>query len=379
MGATYEVRVRSADGQTGLGIVANFADPIDAGGAALEYTLNAGQVGVLRLTVPAWVDPALFPLDARIGVWRSVGGRPPQLDGQAMFLVRSWRYTETATTITAYHATSLLKRRIIAYAAGSAQASKSSGFAGDIIKAYASENLGSGIVGASRDGSETQADLSTYLTIQANLADGAAVATADARQNLFTAIRDLCDASTQNGTYLTAEIVAPTEQTLELRTYAGQRGVDRRASTTQPVILSAATGSLENVVLEVDRSEEVTWVSAGGQGEQTARLIATQLDATRMAESVVNRCEQFGDYSNITDATQLQAKADALVRAGRPRITFTADIIETDGATRGVHYDFGDLLTAEARGQQYDVRLDVVQVSLREGKQHQVVQVRSVT
>lgn len=379
MATTYECRVRSADGQTGLAIIANFTDPVKDGGAALEYTLNAGQVGVLRLSVPAWMDVSLFPLDARIGVWRSINGRPPQLDGQAMFLVRAWRYTETETIITAYHATSLLERRIIAYPAGSSQSSKSTGFAGNIIKTYASENLGSGIVGASRDGAETQADISSYLSIQANLNDGASVATADARQNLFTAIRDLCDASTQNGTYLTAEIVAPTEQTLELRTYAGQRGVDRRASTTQPVMLSAATGSLEHVVVEVDRSAETTFSICGGQGEQTARLITTSGDSTRMAESVLNRIEQFGDYSNISNTAQLQSKADALVRAGRPRQSFSANVVETDAATRGIHYDFGDLVTAEARGIQFDVRLDVVHVALQAGQQRTSIQIRSTT
>jgi len=379
MTTTYEVRIADAFG-TPLAIVSNFVDNPAGGGSALGYTLNVGKVGALRLTMPATFDDSLFKLDGRIGVWRAINGRPPKLDGETIFFIRKWEYTTYTTTITAYSANHLRGRRIVDYFAGTAYSSKTTPTAaGNLIKTFVSENMLSGIVGADRQGVETQADISTYLTNQANLGDGATQAMQCAWRNLEDVIQELSDGSTQAGTYLVADIVAPTESTLQLRTYATVRGEDHRASSAQPVILSEDAGSLANCLLVVDRSEEITFAIAGGSGEKTQRLIRTSLDAARMAESPFNRVEQFGDYSNVSDATALQNLADAMVRAGRPRIEFSANVVETAGATRGIQYDLGDMVTAAFRGQQYDSRLDVVEVAVGGGGQFSRAKIRSLT
>lgn len=319
-------------------------------------------------------------LDGRIGIWRSINGRTPVLDGETVFFIRTWEYTDDATTITAYSANHLRTRRIIDYFAGSSYSSKTTpARAGDLIKTFASENMLAGIVGADRQGAETQADISAYLSNQANLADGELLAMQCAWRNLDDVIRELSDASTYAGTYMVSDIVAASEQLLQLRTYATVRGVDHRASSSQPVILSPESGSLANCRLVIDRSEEVTFAIAAGAGEQEQRLIATALDTARMGESPFNRMEQFGDYSNITDAGALQDVADAMVRAGRPRIEFTADVVETDGATRGIHYDLGDMVTAGFRKAQYDCRLDVIEVAVGGGAQISRAKIRSLT
>lgn len=372
------IEVRLADPYgVSLDTIVDFIDSGD--GAALEYNLHVGQVGVLTFAVPASFDASLFKKDGRCGVWRSFAGRRPVHDGNAIYLIREIEYAPDYTRVTAFHANSLLSRRIVAYAAGSSYASKSAAAADNLIKTIVSESFGSGISAANRDGSETQADVSTYLSIAANLGLGASIAKAFARRRVSDVIRELCDASTTAGTYLAAEIVAPTESTLELRTYTTQRGVDHRASSGQPVILSVERGNLENARLIVDWTEEVTFAIAGGQGEGTNRLIATASDATRMGESPFGRIEDFIDMSNVADATQLQDDADAAVRNGRARITFTGDLIDTAATTYLIHYGPGDLVTAEHRGQQYDVRLDVIHVSLSNGKLTQRVQLRSVT
>lgn len=374
---TYEVRIADPFGVP-LAVVRNFVDNPDGGGSALDYALSVGGVGVLSLTLPATFDASLLRLDGRIGVWRGVGGRAPALDGQAVFLIRRWDYTAETTTVTAYHATSLLQRRIVAYYAGTAYSAKAAAAADNQIKAFVRENLGASISAANRIGAETQADLSAYLAVQADLGDGASLAAQDAYANLYDLVRDLADTSTEDGTYLTAEIVAPTESTLELRTYTGLRGVDHRAGTGNPVILSPEAGSLANARFTIDRSQEATVVIAAGSGEGTARTTATAIDTLRMGDSPLNRIEVFGDYTNIADAGALAAKADALLRQGRPQIEFAADVVETDGATRGVHYDLGDLVTALFRGQLYDCRLDVIGVTVGGGQQTSRARVRYV-
>lgn len=372
---SYEVRVADPFG-VNLTTIANFTDD---GGAALEYVLNVGQVGVLTLTAPASVNPDVFKKDGRVSVWRTIAGRRPAMDGEAVFLIRKIEYTVNSTRVTAYHANSLLARRIVAYAAGTAYTSKSATAADNLIKTIVSENFGSGISAANRDGAETQADVSAYLSIAANLSTGASIAKAFTRRRVADVIRELCDASTTAGTYLAAEIVAPTEATLELRTYTGQRGIDHRATSGQPVILSVERGNLENPQLVLDWTDEVTFAIAGGQGEGTNRLIATASDSARMGESPFGRIEDFVDMSNVADATQLQDDADAAVRNGRRRIRFSGLLIDTPATTRGIHYDIGDIATAEFRGQQYDVRLDVIRVNISSGKVTQSVQLRSVT
>lgn len=373
---TIYVRLADAAG-THLTTITGFAD---AEGPGLEYALSVGNpTAPLILTVPGTFDASLFRLDGRIGVWRTIAGRPPVLDGQAIWLIRKWEYgpKNTYTRVTAYHANHLLSRRIIAYSAGTTYTSKSAAAADNQIKSFASQNLGSGIVSVDRDGVETQADISTYLAIQSNLSLGQSVAKGATRRQLDRVIQELCESSTTAGTYLTAEVIAPTEATLELRTYTRQRGVDHTTGSAQPVILSELRGNIENVVLTIDRTEEKTFIVAGGLGEEESRLITTALDTTRMAESPFNRIELFVEDTNINDTAQLQDIADAALRAAIPRYDVQADLVETPNTTRGLQFDLGDLLTVEHRGQQYDVRFDAVSVKVQGGKINQSIHLRN--
>src|SRR5262245_26563810 len=72
----------------------------------LDYVLNCapGNIGVLELTLPTSFDASLLLPDGRIGVWRSINGAPPYLDGGAIYLIEDFEYTATSTFIRAYHA-----------------------------------------------------------------------------------------------------------------------------------------------------------------------------------------------------------------------------------------------------------------------------------
>lgn len=374
---------------TAVRTTCRLADPLGshlieiANYAKLDYVLNCapGGVGVLELTLPATFDTSLLMRDGRIGVWNTFAGRPPTLDNGAIYLIETIEYTSDYTKVCAYHASTLLFRRIVAYYADTTYTDKAATFADDMIKTIWKENAGASIVAADRDGVETQADISTYVSTQANLSLGASVAKAFTRRNVGEVIKELCEASTTAGTYLTAEIFAPTESTLELRTYAVQRGVDRRVSSSQPVVLSESRGNLEKSTLIIDYHDEVTFAIAGGVGEKSSRLIATTMDTTRAGLSPFGRIERFFDMSNVADATQLQDDADYGVRSGRPVVLFTGNLIETPALTRGIHFDLGDQLTAEhpRTRQQFDVRLDMIHVSVDQGGHKTQCGLRSVT
>lgn len=342
----------------------------------LDYVLNCtpGGLGVLEVELPISYPLTLLRKDARLTVWRSLHGRPPALDNGAVYLLTKLRAFADRTVVQATHATSLLARRIVAYAADSAYTAKS-GAADDLIKAFWRENAGASIVAADRDGAETQADISAYVTTQADLTQGPTIAKMAARRNLLEVARELAEAAMTAGTYVTFEIYAPTESTLELRTYTTQRGVDRRAASGNPLILSEARENLAGSVVEYDYTTEATATIAGGSGERAARLIATALDATRMAASPFGRAERFLDYANVDDASQLQDEADAGLRAARPVVVMSGEVVETPGCVRGLDFDLGDLVTIEQpyTATQFDARIEVVRESItRTGRRQQI-------
>jgi ReqiPepy6 Gp37-like protein len=346
-------------------------DASGGGGAALSLVLNCapGGIGVLEAMLPLSFNPALLLEDGRIGVWRAINGRAPYLDNGAIFQIRYLDFGPESIFVRAFHASNLLDRRIIAYAAGSSYTTKAATFADDQIKAFMNENMLTGIVGADRDGVETYADVSAYLTKQANLSQGASVAKSAARRRLLDVCTDLANASTTAGVYLTFEVFAASETTLELRTYAQQRGVDRRFGNTAgvpPVVLSSLRGNLTDAHLIIDYTEAASFIVAGGQGEETERLIGTAFDATRAANSPFGRIERFRDAANVSTQAAVDDEADTQLRASRPRILFTGELVETPALTRGIDFDLGDIVTAEhpTSGQQYDVRLDMIKETI---------------
>lgn len=347
-----------------LAEIATYGTPSEGGSAALSLVLNCspGGVGVLEATLPLSFDPALLLEDGRIGVWRSINGRPPYLDNGAIFLIRYLDFGPQSIFVRAEHASSLLDRRIIAYPAGSTYTTKAAAPADDQIKAFMDQQMLAGIVGADRDGVETYADVSAYLTKQANLGQGASVAKSGARRRLLDVCTDLANASTTAGVYLTFEIYAASETTLELRTYATQRGVDRRAGTANPVILSSLRGNLTDAHLVIDHTESASFIVAGGQGEEDARVIGTAFDAVRASGSPFGRNERFRDAVNVSTQASVDDEADTQLRAARPRIIFTGELVETPALTRGIDFDLGDIVTAEhpTSGQQFDVRIDMI-------------------
>ena len=250
-----------------------------------------------------------------------------------------------------------------------------------MIKEFANQNLLAGIVGADRDGVETYADVSAYLTKQVDLSQGATVSKSGARRRLLDVTTDLAQASTTAGTYLTFEIYAAVENTLELRTYAIQRGVDRRFGTANPVILSSLRGNLTDAHLVIDYTNAASFIVAGGQGEQTERLIGTAFDSVRAGGAAFGRIERFRDAANVSAQAAVDDEADTQLRQARPTILFTGELVETPALTRGIDFDLGDIVTAEhpQSGQQFDVRLDMIRELISAGGRKLACGLRSVT
>lgn len=346
------------------------------------FNCTPGGIGVLELTLPTSFDTSRLRYDGRIGVWRSINGAPPYLDNNAIFLIQTISSRARETFVRAYHATQLMERRIISYPAGTAYTSKSAQ-ADNVIKAFWRENAGALVNTTDRDGVDTQADISAYVSTQADLSAGRSVNIAAARRNLLDACREAAEASNNflfDSIYVTFEIMAPTESTLELRTYTGARGVDHTASSGNPVVLSEARGNLANAELTVDYRDMATVAIGGGVGEGVNRLIDVEIRTPLLGWSPFARIERFVDQANSDDLNDLADATVAALRTWRGVTTFTAELRETPGLMRGVHFDLGDILTAEhpRTQQQVDVRLDVVRETIESGGRSVQVALRSV-
>lgn len=347
----------------------NLLAPLD-GFIDLDYARIVNGIGALTVNLPKQYDQYLFSsgdvrVDNRIDVLRRVGSGAYYLDTDAQWLVRRGVKKLTGngqrlTTIQAECANSLLKRRIVAYASGAAQADKT-GFADDLMKAIIRENFGS-------LATDTARSIATYLTTQADLGVGGSVSKAFSRRKVLQVLQELALMSFQAGTYLAFDVISTSPSTFEFRTYINQRGIDHRwPGGSNPVILGAEFGNLTNIERGYDHIDEVTYAYAGGQGTGASRAIGTSTDATRVGSSPLNRCEYFTDARASTTAAQLTDEADSALRNGNVRQVFSADFIDTPQVTYGLHVNFGDQVTAVFEGESIDCRVNKIRVSVRNG------------
>jgi hypothetical protein len=256
-----------------------------------------------------------------------------------------------------------LKRRIVAYAAGSSQAEKTDQ-ADDMMKAVVRESLGSS-AGADRDLT------SLGLTVAADLADGPTITKGFAYKNVFSVLRDIADAARQAGTPVYFDLApvfdSNTSIGYQFRTFTDQPGEDHSyTSGAKPVMFSKEWGNLTGPVLEMDYEDEINAVTVGGQGEGSDRATVTRTDAGRIAASVWNRREGFADARNESSTNGLNAKGDQVLAENRPRYRFSGTLIDSPQARYGIEWDFGSKVTISYRGLQFDG--PVLAVTLAGGK-----------
>lgn len=360
---------------------------LDAGNSpGLRYILSCGQIGALTVTLPPEFNSKLVK-DGRIHVMRSVNGGTAQREGGSCFLIRKWEYAGDWTTITAVHANDILRRRHSLYiwfigltGAGGGSASINNSIVGnapadDCIKAIWRRNFGASIDTTYRGWStvtsvndDTQADISAYVSVEADESAGPNVYKQLFFRNTLEAMQEIINFSVLEGTYLTAEIVAPTEETLQLRTYTDQRGVDRRFSAGSGLVFTEERGNIANSLLTVDALEEITFAQSIGAGpDEYYRYTGYALDTARMGQTIFGRIEGIFDAGSAPNDANLTSAAKSMVRGGRPVISASGELQETDQCIRGVHFNYGDYVTVEVQGIQYDMRLDVLDVSLNAG------------
>lgn len=357
MPSTYQIILKNSNG-TQLTTLQDFFD--------LTYARRVNDVGVLTIIVPASYSQYLA-IDGQIEIYRKVDNGPFTLDMDTRWFIRrpSRKLTlggQEYIQIYAEDANTLLKRRVVAYYAGSSQSTKT-GNADNLMKAIVRENMGS--TASDYSGSAAARQLSSSLfSIQADLSQGASVTKSFAYRDVLSVLQELANASIQAGSYLAFDVFSIAGGTFEFRTYSGQRGVDHRwPSGSNPVILDPQFGNLGDIDQTDDYSDARSFIYCGGQGEGTARIIQTATDATLAGLSPYGRFEAWQDARQSESSASVLAEAQAELWSRRAKKTFEGTILETPAVRYGVNYGFGDIVTARYRGQQYDCRVDAVQIT----------------
>lgn len=340
--------------------------------AGLSYAFKDVEPGVLELTLPASFDLNLLKIDGQVEIYRQYGFTGMHLEGDTAFFIRkigrpTFENGVKVRQITAYTALDLMKRRVIPYVAGSSYAEKVDIPWDDMLREIVYENYGPGAsyAGASY-GDDPARNLEPWLVVEPNLHYGVSFPTTHSFpwRIVLNSLQDIVDEVRSNGVYCTFDVVRTGPAEFEFRVFLGPRGVDHSADSAQPVIVSEERYNLAQPNLEDDWQEEKNFIYAAGQGQEESRVVRTAQDDARIGISPFNRQEFLQDARASSLAESVQAEADSALEANRPKKQFTGMITQTEGCIYGVHWGWGDIVTAEYEGQSFDCHVEAVTVSI---------------
>lgn len=331
-----------------------------------EWTRAINNIGRCTITLPGDFDRSLLKIDNQIQIQRAPSPTSILRLEDSYFIRRPIVTTnESGLTRIQVHGVSpieLLTRRIVAYAAGSAQANKTD-FADDMMKAIVRENLGA-LAGVDGFGDSRSFD-ATYFGVAPDFGLGPSLTKAFSRRNVLLILQDLAEAARTAGNEVFFAVVPATATTFEFRTFTGQPGLDRRfPDGTNPIVFSLDRGNFELPFLEDDFEFESNYVYGGGQGEGVGREIQEVRDLVRINTSIWNRREAFRDARHESTAAGVLDEAESSLAKGRPKRRFTAIVLSSEGSRYGLDWDFGDRITVEYLGEQFDGLIRIVRVNV---------------
>ena len=196
-------------------------------------------------------------------------------------------------------------------------------------------------------------------------AGGAAITKAFAYRNVLTVLQEICEvAQEKNNVWLGFDVVRTAPGAFEFRTYTGQRGQNHGRASGDPRLVGKQYGNLSEATFGTYHADERNCVLVAGQGEEAARVLVTRTNAARMGASKWNRREYFKDSRDEETTAGLEADGDAALDEFRPRQVLTGTIHDTPGMQYNIHYQFGDVLSAEAFGYRVDCHVGSVRVKV---------------
>lgn len=339
----------------------------------VSYVLSANQIGAWSLTLPDVLDPSLFATDNLVEIWYTPEDGPPSLETIG-FIRRKVRYDDVNGSgfveLSGPDAMYLLDSRIVAYAAGTAQASKTD-YADDMIKDIVRENLGGSAVAAR--------DLSAYLSVEADRGEGVSLSKGFSWRNVLLTAQEIAAASYEESGVPLYFFLQPVWDgnnfTMVFRTRVGQPGADRTYGSGAPVVFSRAFSNLLNPVFVEDYTDERNYIYGCGQGYRDDRDIQELGNTSRIQISPWNRREYSLNTSGYETSTGSLDRVRAELSRRAPKAQFTASLLSVPGTRYGIDWRWGDKVIAIYQETQIEAVAERVQVEMDESG-HVVVSTR---
>lgn len=320
--------------------------------AALSVARKQNAVGSATLTM---FDSSL-PIEPHsiLLIERSVNGAPPKLFGETIFFIEKINYNSEGISYTGYDANYLLNWRIVAANSGTPYADKELP-ADDYIKALAREAFGTLALDQRR---------TWPIIIEADKSLAPVIKQESARDKLINVYQTLTQASSEKGTPLFFDIIAGYDFhgniTLTLRTYVNQRGINRET-------LTLSHEHLFDLELEIDNSETPTVIYSGGKGRGTSREVQLVYSDDALSGKYAWREAWVAD-KDLSTTQALIDEGYSQLKAKQQKITLSAKLVSSPEMAFGQHFNFGDIVTANAYGYNIPCSIDEFEINVREGK-----------
>ena len=343
MGARYKIDLKDQSGS----LVAEFDAFTSLG---VSHRINSIDTCNFSISDE---DPRieLFELDGQIEVYRSFPefGVDWYLEFEGLhrtFTRQTFEDGNRYFTSFARGYNDLLNRRIVAYFAGSAFASKS-GVGETVMKAYVDENCGPSATNPPRisDG------VTAGLTIEADSASGATWEGAKAYINILAACQDIA-----NKSGIDFKVRGNGAAAFIFRVFDGQLGDDRsvvgldsatglNGAGNPPVIFTLNRGNMGGPTYSSKRMNEGNFCFVLGEGIESDRDIVERSDTDAMDDSPWNRKEFSRDARNISTTAGYESAGDSALEENQAEETFTFKPIQVESTLYGRDYFFGDIIT----------------------------------
>lgn len=309
------------------------ATVVDFLGIRIQRVVNGVDVLTMQLggtspSVPSIVYGGIIEvyrqdIEAGIASYREFAG-----------IIRGIAQTITDQTIyevAAVGFNALLADRQVAYYSGLANKSQYTAQPAEtIMKSLFNQNVGSSATTANGrflDGRVTGA------TASATTGAGTSMTISVGQLNLLQAMQKI---QLSAGGDFAVVFTAPA--TFTFTWYTGQLGTDRSAT----VIFSIGNGTIGKLVIRTSRIDDITAVVVGGQGEGSARAIATR---PASLPTGLDLREGYVDARSQKTTTEYQQVGDnALALATRQRASVDAVVLQSQALRYGRDYFFGDLV-----------------------------------
>lgn len=330
-----------------------------------EFSKVLGGFGYASVTLP--YDKDLFNAtgkDYQIHIYRAPeGGRLQLYD---VYLIRNKSATDAhdhslEMKFQGPSVAELLARRIVAFAADSVQALKTTTAADNMMKEIIRENM-------TLHATDARNLVDFGFIVEPDTTQGPSITKAFAWKNILTTIQQISQSSATEGTpvYFDINVSIPDAvvgtPTFEFRTYINYPGRDLRAGTSGGVVFSKQFGNVSFVHYEEDYSGEYNYIYAGGQGSGGSRAVEEVEDSDRINESIFGRRELFVNASAASTTAGIIGLANERLNDKRPRTMLRADLLDTDDTRFQTDWDMGDYVTVRAFGRQFDELIRSVSV-----------------